>query len=45
MTLKLSTSREKKIKWLMHLKDKITAATSSDQYYLKIKETLQQGNF
>jgi hypothetical protein len=27
------------------LKDKIIAATNSDQHYVKIKETLQQGNF
>jgi hypothetical protein len=27
------------------LKDKIIATTISDQQYLKIKETLQQGNF
>jgi hypothetical protein len=27
------------------LKEKIIAATNSNQNYLKIKETLQQGNF
>jgi hypothetical protein len=28
-----------------YLKDKIVATTNLDQNYLKIKETLQQGNF
>jgi hypothetical protein len=28
-----------------YLKDKIIATTNSDQHYVKIKETLQQGNF
>jgi hypothetical protein len=31
--------------YMTNLKDKIIAATNSDQRYLKIKETLQQGNF
>jgi hypothetical protein len=28
-----------------NMKDKIVEASNSDQQYLKIKETLQQGNF
>jgi hypothetical protein len=31
--------------YMTDLKDKIIATTNSDQQYLKIKETLQQGNF
>jgi hypothetical protein len=30
---------------MIDLKDKIVAAENLDQNYLKIKETLQQGNF
>jgi hypothetical protein len=31
--------------YMTDMKDQIIAATNSDQQYLKIKETLQQGNF
>jgi hypothetical protein len=33
------------IMYMTYLKDQIIAPTNSDQHYLKIKETLQQGNF
>jgi hypothetical protein len=31
--------------YMTYLKDQIIAAVNSDQQYVKIKETLQQGNF
>ena len=31
--------------YMTNLKDKIIATANSDQHYVKIKETLQQGNF
>jgi hypothetical protein len=33
------------IMYMTYLKDKIIAASNSNQHYLKIKETLHQGNF
>jgi hypothetical protein len=33
------------IMYMIDLKDKVIVAANSDQHYVKIKETLQQGNF